>query len=107
MIPPRGPFAEFIREVMGPGVYDEADRLFGLFNARQAVRAESSAVPRVRRIIWPWKMFALPPEAPREVYAERYRELAMGAHPDRPGGSHRRMVRVNKAWDIIRSWRGW
>lgn len=52
-----------------------------------------------------WKVFGLSKDEQRlwrpsrERIEEIYRELAKDAHPDRPGGSHGAMLRLNKARD--------
>lgn len=49
-----------------------------------------------------WKLLGLKPGATLEQISERYRELALKAHPDRPGGSVRAMQALNIARDLAR-----
>ncbi len=42
----------------------------------------------------------VPPTASLEEIRQSYRQKAFAAHPDR-GGSHRLMLRLNEAWDVL------
>lgn len=44
-----------------------------------------------------WEVLEVQPTATAAQVAEAYRRLAVVHHPDRPGGSHERMVALNRA----------
>ncbi len=45
----------------------------------------------------PWDVLGLKPDATEEEIEAAYRQKAKSAHPDRPGGSHEAMTRLNEA----------
>jgi curved DNA-binding protein CbpA len=45
----------------------------------------------------PWDVLALKPGASDAEIEAAYQEKAKAAHPDRPGGSHGAMTRLNEA----------
>lgn len=49
-----------------------------------------------------WDVLGCAHDAPADVIRQAFRIAAAAAHPDRPGGSHERMVEVNAAWDKAR-----
>lgn len=49
-----------------------------------------------------WDVLGCAHDAPADVIRQAFRNAAAAAHPDRPGGSHDRMVEVNAAWDQAR-----
>lgn len=49
-----------------------------------------------------WNILGCAHDAPAEVVRAAFRTAAAAAHPDRPSGSHERMVAVNAAWDQAR-----
>lgn len=48
--------------------------------------------------------FGLPRAASMQAFRVRYRELARKHHPDRPGGSTKRMALVNGSWERLQAW---
>lgn len=60
--------------------------------------------PRPRRpaIAPHWKVLGLKPGATLDQINERYHQLALRAHPDKPGGSVRAMQALNIARDLAR-----
>ncbi len=48
-----------------------------------------------------YRVLQVDPEAEPETIRSAYRTLARLHHPDRPGGSHARMVVVNRAWSVL------
>lgn len=50
-----------------------------------------------------YSIIGVPHDAPASRIREAYRAAALEAHPDRPGGSHEAMSRLNAAWDQARA----
>ena len=46
-------------------------------------------------------LFSLPPHATTEEIHQRYRELALAFHPDRPEGDHQLMQEINAAYQRL------
>ncbi|OWK35489.1 DnaJ-class molecular chaperone with C-terminal Zn finger domain [Fimbriiglobus ruber] len=49
----------------------------------------------------PWDVLGLKAGANRSEVEVAYREKAKSCHPDRPGGSHEQMARLNAARDVL------
>lgn len=49
----------------------------------------------------PYAVLGVATSADRDAILEAYRRLARIHHPDRPGGSHDHMVRLNRAWALL------
>jgi curved DNA-binding protein CbpA len=48
-----------------------------------------------------YRILGVDPGAGPETIRSAYRTLARVCHPDMPGGSHVRMVRLNRAWSVL------
>lgn len=48
-----------------------------------------------------YRVLQVEPDADPETIRSAYRTLARLHHPDLPGGSHARMVMVNRAWSVL------
>jgi len=55
----------------------------------------------------PYEVFGLPPNAGRNDFKKRYRDLMRLFHSDKGSGSDAMAKRVNQAWDEIRQEKGW
>lgn len=49
-----------------------------------------------------YNVLGVPADATYEHSLEAYRREAMNCHPDKPGGSHDQMTRLNASWDQAR-----
>lgn len=92
--------------------HDHYDEMVALEQAAGGVRSSSAPPPRpahnaqqclseVRRIWGEEAALGLLPDAPPSVVHAVYRALALLVHPDR-GGSHERMVEVNRAYELLK-----
>lgn len=54
----------------------------------------------------PWRVLGLRGSTDRETATKAYRKLCWKYHPDR-GGSSKKMIELNTAWDRIRKSKGW
>ena len=48
-----------------------------------------------------YDVLGVTPDATPEQLRAAYRSAVLRDHPDRPGGSHERMVQVNEAWEVL------
>ncbi len=48
-----------------------------------------------------YRVLGVDPGSDADAIRSAYRTLARLYHPDRPGGSHARMVRLNRAWAVV------
>ena len=70
---------------------------YGVGSLEQAF-AGYTALPPEPSVDW-WAVLSLPRDASLEAIEAAWRRLALAAHPDRPGGSHDAMARINAARD--------
>jgi curved DNA-binding protein CbpA len=63
--------------------------------------ASSAIVAPMLQLVDFYRVLQVDPGADTEAIRSAYRTLARRYHPDRPGGSHARMVMLNQAWSVL------
>ena len=70
------------------GFFDQYERSLGTDEPRPAADTDHA-------------LFGLPESATAEQINQRYRELALAFHPDRPDGDHELMLEINAAYQRL------
>jgi DnaJ-domain-containing protein 1 len=68
---------------------------------------EYKIIPPAAATISPYELFSLKPDAPQEMFKQRYRDLMKIYHPDTGAQNDAMAKRLNAAWETIRKEKGW
>ena len=71
-------------------------------NIKILTSADAEASPNID----PYEILGVKPDATKDEIQKAYRKKSFAAHPDH-GGSNKKMILVNAAFEVISKFRGW